>query len=115
MESAPSFHQLWIAQGGWWSSPARREAGLTLNLNEAADPISLGPGGNGTPLALLSTKLPHTRMSCTSTLLTYPSTLRPLMLRKFSTALLAVSVLAPATYAQGPIERAGQGLDRAGK
>ncbi len=38
------------------------------------------------------------------------------MIRKLSTALLAVVVFAPASHAnQGPIQRAGQALDNAGK
>jgi hyperosmotically inducible periplasmic protein len=37
------------------------------------------------------------------------------MIRHFSAALLAVVVLGPVTHAQGPVQRAGQALDNAGK
>ena len=37
------------------------------------------------------------------------------MIRHFSAALLAVAVLSPMTHAQGPVQRAGQALDNAGK
>ena len=37
------------------------------------------------------------------------------MVRAFSAALLAVAVVAPASFAQGPVQRAGQAIDNAGR